>query len=264
LAGLIVAVAATTFAISMRRLWVARETAVPPPPPQRDEDPTWINHVADSFRRPWSSRRGIETIDVNSMVLFARAPVEPFATALARHAVDWQKDALGREVVLARQFGFVFRLSGHPWSLFVASLGVEISADDRRDLSRTLDAPIIQYVCSDTMGVIGYELHEAGRTIESFEAESDGVTQFRSEVRDGGVADGGSAYRFVAQFLEDHDAYEPGIEETYFFSDGRVGPTLAPGTRRKVDNPGFFAQIGPAEVHSTPEFERVDYLVFKR
>jgi len=225
-----------------------------------------MKDVINHFNRSWSSRRGIETTDYNAKIVFARAPVERFAAALATHAVEWNKHVLGREVVVASAFGFVFRLSGHPWSLFVES-GSSIGVDEERTLSHTLDAPVIEYICSDTTSVHGYELFEGGRTVEIFGAQDDQVTEFRSSLRDRGIADGSNPYKFLAQFLVDHDVYEPGIPYDYFFSDGHVGPTLVPGSRRKVRNPGFFLQTfrpEPAEVHSTPHFERVDYLVFKR
>jgi hypothetical protein len=119
-------------------------------------------------------------------------------------------------------------------------------------------------VCSDTSVVIGYELYEAGRTVETFAAGNDLVTEFRSALRDAGVVDGGNVYRFVERFLLDHDVYEPGVREDYFLSDGRSAPTLVPGGRRTVRNPVFFLSTARGDRHSTPELERVDYLVFSR
>jgi hypothetical protein len=262
LLGTLAAIALAMSAFTIFFVRSKARTTVPVSEPSNEEQASWEKSFREHFERPWLSRRGVESIDYDASVVFARAPVERFAAGLAGHAAEWQKDVLGREVVVASSYGFVFRLEGHPWSLFVASLNVALGADALAALSRSLGVPVIQYACSDTAGVIGYELFEGGRSLETFAAEGDHVSQFRSE-RDAGVGSAG-VYDFVGQFLKDHDAYEPSIGEAYFFGDGRVAPRLSAGSRRKVGNPGFFAQMGPTELHSTPDFERVDYLVFNR
>src|SRR5262245_27582709 len=72
--------------------------------------------IAARSQRPWETRRGRETIDYNNNLLLIRAPVEDVARALADRTERWERDVLGREIVLG-QFGvFVFRLREHSWT----------------------------------------------------------------------------------------------------------------------------------------------------
>src|SRR5215470_14307862 len=71
---------------------------------------------ATPFGTPWESMRGSWTIDYNNSLTLIRAPIDDVARALTDWTKRWEKDALGRDIVLGEQGGaFVFRLRGHTW-----------------------------------------------------------------------------------------------------------------------------------------------------
>jgi len=72
---------------------------------------------ATPFGTPWESMRGSWTIDYNNSLTLIRAPIDDVARALTDWTKRWEKDALGRDIVLGEQGGaFVFRLRGHTWT----------------------------------------------------------------------------------------------------------------------------------------------------
>jgi hypothetical protein len=164
---------------------------------------------------------------------------------------------LGSTIVLARDFGWVFRLVGHPWSIF-------LDDDHRRictpgELSKELDAPVIAYDCGETTGAGYYVLASAGEIRESLSVTENGLRYFSL---DGSRAAPRSFSEAAERVFCEQDAYEPGVYPEYFFSDGRTRARLVPGKKVKVGNPGFVMNAEGREFTSVPEFERVDYLAF--
>lgn len=215
--------------------------------------------MLDDFDRPWLSRRGIETIDRDIGLILARTTVEHLASEIASRATQWQPNVLGRSVMIAPDFGWVFRLAGHEWAIFLHD--AYHLAGSPAELSTCLSVPVVAYDCSDTTGSIGYVFAERGAVRESLSLV-DGELEFSSEIRPDLRPDDG--YETVRQFFQEHDAYEPGIVVNYFFADSSTIPRLVPGDERLVGNPGFTLCSEAGEVTTVPTFERVDYIVLGR
>jgi hypothetical protein len=64
-------------------------------PPSRPQGPPLLPP-----KPPWESRRGLSNIDTNNDLVFIRAPMDDVANALANGTERWEKDVLGREIVL--------------------------------------------------------------------------------------------------------------------------------------------------------------------
>jgi hypothetical protein len=214
-----------------------------------------MNH---DFERPWQERRGIENIDWNKGLILARTDVESLSTDVASRATSRQRDVLGKRVKVARDYGWVFRLEGHPWSIFLYDGYSVLGA--ACEISKRLSAPVITYECSDTVGALSYVYAEGGEIRERLSL-FDGEIEFSSELRELSVSPS-HAYDVADGFFRDRDAYEPGIYAEYFFADGRSVPSLEPGAKRLVGNPGFILCCDGREIRSVPAFERVDYFVF--
>ena len=215
--------------------------------------------MMDDFDRPWPSRRGIETIDRDIGLVLARTTVEHLASEIAPKATTWQRNVLGRSVVVAPDFGWVFRLEGHEWAIFVHD--AYHLAGSPVDLSARLSVPVLAYDRSDTMCSIGYVFAEGGAVRESLSLV-DGELEFSSELRPDLRPESG--YQTAQQFFREQDAYEPGIFVNYFFSDASTVPRLVSGDERIVGNPGFTLCTDAGDVTTFPTFERVDYLVLGR
>ncbi len=220
----------------------------------------------------WEKARGVWMIDYNNFLLLARSPVEEVAGAIAEDADLWERDTLGRRVVVQRDALFVFRLRGHRWSAVVSQpygripFGSKGHAWEKR-LSRRLRQPVIVYGVSDTCGSIGYTLVEDGEVTEDFFAEDQGSrpaprrSWFTSARRDIGLDRIGNIYDFASEFFVEQGAFEPGIEFGYFFGDAEPEQ----GASGVVENPGFaaFYPRKSGKDRGTPEIERVDYLVLR-
>jgi len=213
--------------------------------------------IAD-FDRPWPERRGIETIDHNIGLLLARTSVEHVAREAASSAKSWERDVLGKKVTVASDFGWVFRIQGHAWSIFLYD--AVSSVGSAAELSSRLSSPVIVYECSDTVGAMGYIYAEGGRVRESLSLVDDEV-EFSSELRTLEVAPS-QVYQIADAFFREREVYEPGLYREYFFGDGRSVPQLDTGTKRLVGNPGFVLVCDGSETTTIPPLERVDYLVF--
>jgi hypothetical protein len=216
--------------------------------------------MSKAFDRPWPGRRGIETTDYNNGLLLARTSVEHLASEVGAHASLWRRDVLGAEVQVGRKFGWVFRLEGHAWTIFLSE-DFEL-AGSPEELSARLSVPVIAYSCSDTMGYLAYTYATDGTARESLVLEDDEV-EFTSELRSLEISSS-NAFRVAEDFLREQDAYEPGIYPEYFFADGRTMPRLEPGQKLVVGNPGFILQDGERTVKAVPTFERVDYVAFEK
>jgi hypothetical protein len=217
----------------------------------------------------WSKARGLRVIDHNCYILLARDAVGEVAGALAEDAEVWERDVLGRTVVRRPRSTFVFRLRGHPWSVFEAGPLYGLKGHEREKwLSRRLGQPVIAYGTSDTCGTIGYTLIEGGEVAEDFYAEDEGSrpaperSWFTSARREIDLNRIENIYDFVDQFFCGQGAFDPAIESEYFF--GHRLPVI--GEAEVVRNPGF-TQVsfpGGVEAHSTPEIERVDYVAWEQ
>src|SRR5215813_2770240 len=115
---------------------------------------------ATPFGTPWESMRGSWTTDYNNSLTLFRAPIDHVVDVLSDRTERWEKDVLGRDVVLGEQGGaFVFRLHGHTWTEAVLEPFKPIWSLREEALSRLLSTRVIDYGVSDTCGFIGYSLH---------------------------------------------------------------------------------------------------------
>jgi|RhiMethySRZTD1v2_1073278.scaffolds.fasta_scaffold107081_2 hypothetical protein len=227
---------------------------------------------------PWESRRGVATIDYNNSLLLIRAPIDDVARALADRTERWQRDVVGREIVLGEFGAFVFRLQGHGWTVVVPEVRPELQgwalltgiSEQTRTLSGFLKTRAIYYWVGDTSGTVGYELYEDGELLEQLSATEGGDSNdtFSSQLRDLKRRDIRNIWRFTEQFLVDQDAFEPGISFRYFIDHTEYRlrqETPQPGDRVRIVNDGFSVWMydGSRSQPSVPPIERVDYLVLR-
>lgn len=212
---------------------------------------------------PWENRRGFETIDYNNSCVLIRASIDEVGNALADRAERWEQNVLAKEIVVDKEGAFIFRLRGHSWTEVVIE---PFPAETwEQELSSRLATSVISYAVSDTTGSVGYRLYEKGELLEQLDATDNGSggadsdTRFSSRLRSLKRGDMKDIWRFTEKFLVDQDAFEPGINFTYFL--GRK--SYRPGDRLMVVNPGFTLVTGQQSVVSTPPIERVDYLALR-
>jgi hypothetical protein len=220
---------------------------------------------------PWESRRGLRNIDSNNDLVFIRAPMDDVAHALADRTERWERDVLGREVVLNPQCAFVFRLRGHSWTiiapLFVpVPFGWALVGELRQHapaLSAMLKTRIIDFWVSDTTISIGYSLYENGELLEQLRATEDSGRPgtFTSRLRALQPQNIGNIWEFTHQFLVAQDVLEPGINFGYFLSPFLHHPQG--GEIVRVVNSGFrmIMPDGSRSPADVPPIERVDYWV---
>jgi hypothetical protein len=133
-----------------------------------------IQDAAAHFTRPWSERRGIETIDRNAEVFLARAPLNKLSDILTAHAIELRRDVVGLEIEISGAFIFAYQLVGQSWSILVEgyvpgySRPFVLQPNKLAQLSEQLQQPVIRLQVSDTGGTIGYDLFENGEWIEYF------------------------------------------------------------------------------------------------
>jgi hypothetical protein len=215
---------------------------------------------------PWESMRGSRTTDYNNSLTLIHGPIDHVVDALAGRTDRWERDVLGREIVLGEQGGaFVFRLRGHTWTEVVLEPLKPIWSIGEQALSRLLKTRVMRYSVSDTSGYIGYSLYENGELLEKLSALEGGsdvpeANTFSSSLRDLKRDDISNIWAFTRQFLVDHDAFDPGIDFTYFLGAWRADRPLSPGDRQRVVNPGFTFIKSDGPVVSVPPIERIDYL----
>jgi hypothetical protein len=219
--------------------------------------------TAAPWGKPWESSRGRWTTDYNNSLTLIRAPVDDVITALADRTERWERDVLGRDIVLGEQGGaFVFRLRGHSWTEAVLEPFGPIWSLPKQSLSRLLNTRVIHYSVSDTSGYIGYSLYENGELLEELsvlEGGSDeGPNTFSSRLRDLERDDITNVWDFTYEFLVDQDAFDPGIDFAYFL--GRWRGDVPAGNRHRIVNPGFTFMMSDGPVVSVPPIERIDYL----
>ena len=110
------------------------------------------------FTRPWSERRGIETLARNANILLARIPIEQLSKSVADLAVEWFPNVLGKEIKIIRNSlsSFAFQIVGQNWSLLTP---VRLKQNDIEQLSKQFQQPLIELNISDTCGYICYSLY---------------------------------------------------------------------------------------------------------
>jgi hypothetical protein len=212
---------------------------------------------------PWESRRGIESTDYNNSLILVRASMDQLANALAPHTTRWERDVLGREIVLNRSAAFVFRLRGHGWTIIApTSFGPGLPTQAKeQELSRLLNTRVISYWVTDTCGGIGYQLFENGQQLEAFVGMESGDkpgkgSKFFSQLRKITLKNIRNIWGFSREFLISQDTFEPGISFDYFIGHQDYGHDAV----MRIENPGFTTVYGmEREVTSTPPIERVDY-----
>jgi hypothetical protein len=213
--------------------------------------------------KSWESSRGSRTTDYNNALTLIRAPVDDVIRALADHTERWERDVLGRDIVLGQQGGaFVFRLRGHSWTEVVLEMCKPVWSLHEEALSRQLSTHVIDYSVSDTSGCIGYSLYENGELLEDLSFIESGCDEdtntFSSRLRDLKLDDIANVWSFTDEFLVDQDAFEPGIDFAYFL--GCWCGTVPDGDRHRIVNPGFTFMMPNGPVVSVPPIERIDYL----
>lgn len=259
---------------------------------ERQED-----DAAAHFTRPWSQRRGIESIDRNDTVTLVRVPLNQLSNALAASAIETRRDVLGSEIKVSGYFWLAYQVVGQAWSTIITdaiidrdrtALTAVFPVPSPARLSKQLKQPVITLITSDTSSLIRYELFEGGELVEYFAAPLDEtademndfyplsqryvlspdpnagstakqIVYFWSRRRQITAKQIGNARDFVDRFMRESNAYDPAIDSRYFLSEY----FLKPGNHYKVQNPGFTLVLNPKRtVKSVPELVRVDHFRF--
>jgi hypothetical protein len=162
--------------------------------------------------------RGIESIDLNQILVLVKAPIESVAQAFSqsRQADIWKRDVCECEVEFVGQGFIVFQFRGHPWTLvyevnFVPRY-IPLEKKDAQTLSRLLNTHAIYYQVSDTSGYIGYDFYENGTCMEMLYFEEGSSLQFQSQSRQLKTEDIGDAYSFTYDFMMEQDVYIPALQ----------------------------------------------------
>ena len=158
------------------------------PPKSKGMNEQQIREASEDFTRPWSGRRGIETIDRNAEVILVRVPLDELSDALAARAIAHQRDVMGAEIEVSAISVLAYQLVGHSWSISIMvhvlsyynNLRV-LQSSELAQLSRQLKQPIIRLLVSDTGGTIGYDLFEDGELVEYFRGASGNVAADSNE-----------------------------------------------------------------------------------
>jgi hypothetical protein len=137
------------------------------------------NNIEREFTRPWSERRGIQSVDRNASLLLVKAPLDTLSAALEKSALETRRNVLGSEIELSGYFVFAYQLVGHPWSIMVPDcVRREANRNPQQgllpsdaQLSKELKQPVIRLNISDTSNTIGYQIFEDGEIIEYFQGE---------------------------------------------------------------------------------------------
>lgn len=249
------------------------------------------------FTRPWSERRGLESMESHSGSILVKASIDELADALTPVAVEARRDVLGTEVESSGCFVLTYQIVGQSWSailpdwIYDPQCLARCSRPSEAQISEIVGRPVINLHVSDTVGCISYQLFEGGELREYFSG-SEGEDLFDSEHEVGIEAqhyelmpypdfedeDGPviqmarfwsrdrqltaeqicNIWEFPDQFLRDRDAYDPAIDARYFLGD------YAPkrGQRCRIQNPGTTLVTGRREITAIPEIVRVDYFRF--
>ncbi|MEA5505828.1 hypothetical protein VB735_22480 [Halotia wernerae UHCC 0503] len=247
-------------------------------------DEQFRNEATKQFMRPWSERRGIESIDRNAEVVLVKVPLDQLSNTLAEKAIESRHNVIGTEIEVSGTFVFAYQLVGHPWSIVVSDT-LHLQSTELAQLSKQLEKPVIRLIVSDTSGIIGYNLFEGGRLVEYFqgeegeladdsnehgikpqryllfpypddEPETQQTAYFWSLRRQLTAKEIGNIWNFTDQFLLEYDAFDPAIDSSYLLGEY----SLKRGDRYRVQNQGFTLVLGSGQkITSIPDLVRVDY-----
>jgi len=162
--------------------------------------------------------RGIESIDINQILVLVKAPIESVAPAFSqlRQADIWERDVYEREVEFVGQGFVVFQFREHPWTLIYEvnflPHRIPLEKKDAQTLSRLLQTRAIYYQVSDTSGYIGYDFYENGTCMEMLYFEEGSFLQFHSQSRQLKAEDIGDAYSCTYDFMLEQDVYVPALQ----------------------------------------------------
>lgn len=254
-------------------------------------DAQWNLKLAEHFTRPWSERRGIESIDRNAEVVLVKVPLNVLSDILAAKAIESKRDVIGSEIEVLGSFVFAYQLVGHDWSIISPDMSSDLSvlhSTELAKLSQHLGQPAIKLIVSDTGCCISYELFEGGELIEYFSGseydespeddehslkaqryilspdpddnpEAQQTAYFWSLRRQITAEEIGSIWSFTDKFLCEHDAFDPAIDSSNLLGEY----LLKPGDCYRVRNLQFTLVLGAeGEITSVPELVRVDYFRF--
>lgn len=256
-------------------------------------DEQWELKAAEHFTRPWSQRRGIESIDRNAQVILANVSLDALSNALAEKAVESQRDVLGSEIVVLGSFAFAYQLVGHDWSVIAPAWFMGSLLDQQSGLAESwqLEQPVIELNISDTCGGISYKLFESRELVEHFEGqegeqddeykaddlqsqryvwlpypdddpEAVQTAYFWSRRRQVTAEEIGNIWNFANQLLLEYDAFDPAINAEYFLADYDYRHLIR-GKRYRIQNQGFTLSLSPKrKIISVPDLVRVDYFRF--
>lgn len=235
--------------------------------------------AAKDFTRPWSERRGIESIDRNAEVILLRVPLNELSDALAARAIASRRNVMGAKIEVSGPSVLAYQLPEHSWSIMVRVYGFHkpsvLQSSALAQLSRQLKQPIIRLLVSDTGGTIGYDLFENGELVEYFRGAKEDVVAdsnehgiqpqryvwfpsrddleedddpnvarqtayFWSRRRQVVVGEMESLWGFADQVLRQYDAFDPAIDAGYLLGND----SLERGKRYRVQNPGITLVLG--------------------
>lgn len=164
---------------------------------------------------PLEQSRGIDTIDINILLVMVRASVEPVAQAFStlRQMNVWVRDAYQSDINIQNETTLIFQFRGHPWSLIykpnMPSMRMYLTAEDALALSKAVGTSALYYAGSDTCGIIEYELCSNGVCVEKLSSEENVFLDFQSQLRPIKAKDIRDAYTFTMNFIREQDAYVP-------------------------------------------------------
>jgi hypothetical protein len=219
--------------------------------------------LADRWRNThWETLRGVWFPDTNRELILVKAPLERVGQALAGIGYRWQRDVLGKQVVIVERALIAYRIHGHTWSCIVGEsfLGMGAQAELCPALSAQLKTSVIYYSVGKTAGVRGYMLYRDGKELESFYEPGEGGIHFASKRRraPGKVAD---ARQFTDEFLRSQDALDSGITFEYFLrSDNRQAGSWQEGEAKTLQDLGMAASFWDGDAVTRPPIGRVDFL----
>lgn len=261
-----------------------------------------MREVAERFTRPWSQRRGIESIDRNAEVVLVKVPLNQLSDALAEKALESQRNVMGAEIEVSGAFVFACQLVEHSWSIMMSgdlSYPSILESSELAQLSKQLGQAVITLLVSDSAAEIGYDLFEGGELVEYFrgadgeltdrsneygiqsqlyllspyldddveedeDSEAQQTAYFWSRRRQITAEEIGNIWDFARQLMLDYDAFDPAIDSRYLLGEY----SLKRGDRYQVQNPGFGLVLGydadgrRQEIISVPDLVRVDYFRF--
>ncbi|MBC7969926.1 MAG: hypothetical protein H7Z11_07350 [Verrucomicrobia bacterium] len=142
-----------------------------------------IQDAASYFTRPWSKRRGIETIDRNAEVILVKASLDGLSAVLAAQAIESRQNVVGSQIEIQGAFVLAYQLVGQSWSImvegYVPAYGSPsvFHSSQLAQLSKHLNQPIIRLLVSDTGSHIGYDLYEHGALVEYFRGTEENDTR---------------------------------------------------------------------------------------